>query len=92
MDAHHAIIPTPKAVNPASLSANEQKIYQQIARQYLMQFYPAAVYSEAKLEFTIAGGLFIARGRQLMSPGWRQLLGRDDSQDGEADLATKCRR
>ena len=89
VDAHHAIIPTPKAVNPASLSANEQKIYQQIARQYLMQFYPAAVYSEAKLEFTIAGGLFIARGRQLMSPGWRQLLGRDDSKEADSDLADK---
>ncbi|WP_036832004.1 DNA topoisomerase III, partial [Photobacterium sanctipauli] len=88
VDAHHAIIPTPKSINAASLSASEQKVYQLIARQYLMQFYPPAVYSEAKLEFTIAGGLFVARGRQLMSPGWRQLLGRDDSAK-ETDLADK---
>ncbi|WP_281223318.1 DNA topoisomerase III [Photobacterium sanguinicancri] len=88
VDAHHAIIPTPKGVNPASLSGGEAKIYQLIARQYLMQFYPAAVYSEAKLVFTIAGGIFIAKGRQLMSAGWRELLGRDDKSKDE-DLADK---
>lgn len=88
VDAHHAIIPTPKAVNAAALSSSENKVYQLIARQYLMQFYPPAVYSEAKLAFTIAGGLFIAKGRQLMSPGWRELLGRNDSTD-ETDLADK---
>ncbi|WP_299013583.1 DNA topoisomerase III [uncultured Photobacterium sp.] len=88
VDAHHAIIPTPKAVNSNALSSSENKIYQLIARQYLMQFYPAAVYSEAKLVFLIAGGVFIAKGRQLMSAGWRQLLGRDDSAN-EQDLADK---
>ena len=88
VDAHHAIIPTPKAVNSNALSAGENKIYQLIARQYLMQFYPAAVYSEAKLVFTIAGGMFVAKGRQLMSAGWRELLGREDS-TSEQDLADK---
>ncbi|MGF1683362.1 DNA topoisomerase III [Photobacterium minamisatsumaniensis] len=88
VDAHHAIIPTPKSISANALNSSEQKVYQLIARQYLMQFYPSAVYSEAKLEFTIAGGLFIAKGRQLMSAGWRQLLGRDDSVN-ETDLADK---
>jgi len=88
VDAHHAIIPTPKALNSNTLSGSESKIYQLIARQYLMQFYPAAVYSEAKLVFTIAGGMFVAKGRQLMSAGWRDLLGRDDSAN-EQDLADK---
>ncbi|KLV03896.1 DNA topoisomerase III [Photobacterium aquae] len=90
VDAHHAIIPTPKAVNPTSLSSAEQKVYQLVARQYLMQFYPAAVYSEARLVFAIAGGEFVARGRQLMVQGWRVLLGRDDSKENnDADLADK---
>ncbi|MCW8328330.1 DNA topoisomerase III [Photobacterium sp. SDRW27] len=88
VDAHHAIIPTPKSVSGNALSASESKIYQLIARQYLMQFYPAAIYSEARLVFTIAGGTFIAKGRQLMSTGWRELLGRDDSAKDQ-DLADK---
>ncbi|PSW03605.1 DNA topoisomerase III [Photobacterium lipolyticum] len=85
VDAHHAIIPTPKQINSGMLSASESKVYQLIARQYLMQFYPVAVYAEAKLVFTIAQGHFIARGRQLMSGGWRALLGRDDSVNDQAD-------
>ena len=81
VDAHHAIIPTPKKSSVNGLSGNEMKIYQQIARQYLMQFYPHAVYAEAKLVFDIAGGVFIAKGRQLVSPGWKVLMGKTDSAD-----------
>jgi DNA topoisomerase-3 len=66
VDAHHAIIPTPKKASVNALSGNEMKIYQQIARQYLMQFYPPAVYAEVKLIFDIAGGTFIASGKQLV--------------------------
>ncbi|MDW2149969.1 DNA topoisomerase, partial [Vibrio sp. 378] len=85
VDAHHAIIPTPKQANVNALSGNEMKVYQLIARQYLMQFYPAAVYAEAKLVFDIAGGIFIAKGRQLVSPGWKALMGKTDKEDEGID-------
>ncbi|KHT45759.1 DNA topoisomerase III [Vibrio sinaloensis] len=85
VDAHHAIIPTPKKASVNALSGNEMKIYQQIARQYLMQFYPAAVYAEAKLVFDIAGGTFIAKGRQLVSAGWKALMGKQDEEDSGVD-------
>ena len=85
VDAHHAIIPTPKKASVNALSANESKIYQQIARQYLIQFYPAAVYAEAKLVFDIAGGTFVAKGRQLVSAGWKALLGKIDEQETGVD-------
>ncbi|HHI4991351.1 TPA: DNA topoisomerase III [Vibrio parahaemolyticus] len=85
VDAHHAIIPTPKQANVNALSGNEMKVYQLIARQYLMQFYPAAVYAEAKLVFDIAGGIFIAKGRQLVSPGWKSLMGKTDKEDEGID-------
>ncbi|PQJ61072.1 DNA topoisomerase III [Vibrio chagasii] len=81
VDAHHAIIPTPKKSSANGLSANEMKIYQQIARQYLMQFYPPAVFADAKLVFDIAGGVFIAKGRQLINPGWKVLMGKTDTED-----------
>ncbi|MDC5821146.1 DNA topoisomerase III [Vibrio europaeus] len=85
VDAHHAIIPTPKKASVNGLSGNEMKIYQQIARQYLMQFYPAAVYAEAKLVFDIAGGTFMAKGRQLVSAGWKELMGKVDDEDASVD-------
>ncbi|WP_105903191.1 DNA topoisomerase III [Vibrio gangliei] len=82
VDAHHAIIPTPKKMASHVLSGHEAKIYQMIARQYLMQFYPAAVYAESKLEFDIAGGVFIAKGRVLIVSGWKIL---QSSKTQEAD-------
>ncbi|PTQ01674.1 DNA topoisomerase III [Vibrio splendidus] len=81
VDAHHAIIPTPKKSSVNGLSANEMKIYQQIARQYLMQFYPPAIFADAKLVFDIAGGVFIAKGRQLINPGWKVLMGKADTEE-----------
>ncbi|NAZ95711.1 DNA topoisomerase III [Vibrio toranzoniae] len=81
VDAHHAIIPTPKKSSVNGLSANEMKIYQQVARQYLMQFYPPAIFADAKLVFDIAGGVFIAKGRQLINPGWKVLMGKTDTAD-----------
>lgn len=83
VDAHHAIIPTPKKASANALSGHEMKIYQQIARQYLMQFYPAAVYAEAKLVFDIAGGQFVAKGKQMLSPGWKALLGKAATEDDD---------
>ncbi|CCN33098.1 DNA topoisomerase III [Vibrio nigripulchritudo SO65] len=83
VDAHHAIIPTPKKASVNALSGNEMKIYQQIARQYLMQFYPPAVYAEAKLIFDIAGGTFIASGKQLVEPGWKVLMGKEKTEQDD---------
>ncbi|EGQ9843754.1 DNA topoisomerase III [Vibrio cholerae] len=85
VDAHHAIIPTPKKASVNALSGHEMKVYQLIARQYLMQFYPAAIYAEAKLVFNIAGGIFIAKGRQLLSAGWKVLTGQQDEQEEGVD-------
>ncbi|GAK86564.1 DNA topoisomerase III [Vibrio ponticus] len=85
VDAHHAIIPTPKQASVNALSGNEMKVYQLIARQYLMQFYPPAVYAEAKLVFEIAGGVFVAKGRQLVAAGWKALMGKTDDEDAGVD-------
>lgn len=85
VDAHHAIIPTPKKASVNALSGQEMKVYQLIARQYLMQFYPAAIYAEAKLVFEIAGGVFVAKGRQLTFAGWKNLLGQQEEENEGID-------
>ncbi|WP_434360838.1 DNA topoisomerase III [Parasalinivibrio latis] len=81
VEAHHAIIPTSKSSSPEKLTRGEQQVYNLIARQYLMQFYPHAVSLEAKLVFEIAGGLFVAKGKMWKSQGWRALMGKDDDED-----------
>ncbi|WP_319782589.1 DNA topoisomerase III [Oceanisphaera sp. IT1-181] len=72
--AHHAIIPTAKAMDGSKLSSTELKVYQLVARQYLAQFYPPWQYEDKLLELEIAGGRFVARARQQGSPGWKQLF------------------
>ncbi|WP_028022843.1 DNA topoisomerase III [Enterovibrio calviensis] len=81
VEAHHAIIPTGKSSQV--LSGREKDVYELIARQYLMQFYPSAEYVEAKLDFEIAGGIFVAKGKQLTLAGWRALLTRDNASQKE---------
>lgn len=40
VSAHHAIIPTLESTDMSSLSTSENNIYELVARQYLIQFYP----------------------------------------------------
>ncbi len=75
MDAHHAIIPTEKHGNLASLSADEGKLYGLVARQYLLQFYPPFEYNDSRVLLRIAGGLFQAKARRILKAGWKALLG-----------------
>ncbi|MGC8426671.1 DNA topoisomerase III [Mixta calida] len=84
VDAHHAIIPTARS-SAVRLTDNEANIYGLIARQYLMQFCPDAVYRKCVIELDIAGGKFVAKARFLAEAGWRALLGskeRDEENDG----------
>lgn len=84
VDAHHAIIPTARS-SKVSLSDNEAKVYTLIARQYLMQFCPDAVFRKCQIDLDIANGKFIAKARFLAEAGWRTLLGakeRDEDDDG----------
>jgi DNA topoisomerase-3 len=54
--AHHAIISTLKTMSPGQLSNHEVKLYELIARQYLLQFYPHQMFANICLDVVIAGG------------------------------------
>ncbi|WP_025822161.1 DNA topoisomerase III [Shewanella marina] len=79
VDAHHAIIPTAKQSQLASLSSYESQLYKHIARQYLAQFYPAYEYDETEVELEIAGGLFTCKAKTEKKLGWKQLYSRTDN-------------
>ncbi|QIM63035.1 DNA topoisomerase III [Pasteurellaceae bacterium Orientalotternb1] len=80
VEAHHAIIPTARQGN-VNLTENERRIYQLIARQYLLQFCPDAEYRKGKIVLNIAGGTFVAQARNLIVAGWKVLLGKEDSDE-----------
>ncbi len=85
VEAHHAIIPTARQ-GTVHLTENEKRVYQLIARQYLMQFCPDAEYRKSKIGLEIAGGSFVAQARNLVIAGWRALLGKEDSLDDAEPL------
>lgn len=74
VSAHHAIIPTSRGVDTSRLSLDEQNIYELVARQYLMQFYPPFQYQEKQIDTEVGGGLFISRQKEVVDKGWKLLL------------------
>jgi DNA topoisomerase-3 len=56
------------------LSAAERNVYELVARQYLIQFYPPHEYCDSQIDLNICGGHFIARARESLTPGWKQLF------------------
>ncbi len=74
ISAHHAIIPTQKQLKGSALGRNESNIYQLIARQYLLQFLPHFEYREVQVDANIAGGLFIAKRKEVIDLGWKKAI------------------
>ncbi|MBF0447197.1 MAG: DNA topoisomerase III [Magnetococcales bacterium] len=78
--AHHAIIPTAAAVKVQTMSADEFRLYDLVRRYYLVQFYPAFEYDRTQIDCRVEKELFRATGRVEMVPGWKQVLGRENSE------------
>ncbi len=81
---HHAILPTSRAPSPGSLSGDEKRVYDLVARRLLAALSEDAIYelSEIVVEVTpkdeppdgISAPLcFRAKGRTVVQPGWRTI-------------------
>lgn len=71
---HHAIIPT--GVNPpSSLSRNEKLVYNLVALRFIANFYPDAKISTTTVLGTANEVDFKCSGKQILSPGWRNVYG-----------------
>lgn len=76
---HHAIIPTNvKAVN---LTADEQKVYDLVARRFIAAFYPDCIVSNTVVLGEVNEIEFKATGKQILSPGWRTVFGKEENND-----------
>ena len=71
ISAHHAIIPTQKFLN-MQLPAVELNVYNLIAKNYAVQFYPQHVYDETVVEVKYKGEIFTVRGKVVKQNGWRE--------------------
>ncbi|MCU8094299.1 DNA topoisomerase III [Shewanella sp. SM20] len=87
VSAHHAIIPTLKSTDMNRLSAAENNIYELVARQYLIQFYPPFEYVDKQIDTEVSGGLFIAKQKDVVSQGWRSLFPSKPNTQGESEFS-----
>lgn len=80
---HHAIIPTEEAVLLEHLSNEERRIYDLVVRRFISVLYPAFEYEQTTLKATAAGQYFTAKGKQILSPGWKSVYEADNFCENE---------
>lgn len=71
---HYAIIPTDQVPKMDSLSDDESKIYDLIARSLIAAHYDAAVIDQTTLITQVKNHQFKTTGRQIIEEGWRKIL------------------
>lgn len=87
--AHHAIVPTYKKPNMASLSADESKLFLLVCKRWIAAHMPDMEYLQTSVKFDANGVPFKASGRQVTLPGWKAAFasksGVPDPSDEEED-------
>lgn len=98
VDSHPAIIPTYIAPNLSKLSDDELIVYIEVAKRFLAQFMPSAVYNNLRVVTKVKEYEFITKGKVLITEGWKQLYisqsdlevePEDIGQDQEDEISAK---
>ncbi|MCJ7856290.1 DNA topoisomerase III [Lachnospiraceae bacterium NSJ-143] len=67
---HHAIIPTDKKTDLSSLSEDEFKVFDLVARRFAAVFYPPYEYMVTTVAASCDGDKFVSKGKTEISRGW----------------------
>lgn len=70
---HHAIIPTEGYVNFSAFTDKERKIYDLVVRRFLAVLFPQYEYEQLTLRAKIGDENFIARGKTILTTGWKEV-------------------
>jgi DNA topoisomerase III len=84
---HHAIIPTEGYVNFSAFTDKERKIYDLVVKRFLAVLFPAFEYEQLTLRAKIGDENFVARGKTILSTGWKEVYeNRFEDEDAGDDL------
>ncbi|WP_079423571.1 DNA topoisomerase III [Clostridium oryzae] len=83
---HHAIIPTEESVNLSNLSSEERKIYDLVVKRFLAVMYPPFLYEQTTIIAEIDGEEFVAKGKRVISEGWKEVYGSYEDEEEENDI------
>ncbi|MFK9093989.1 DNA topoisomerase 3 [Bacillus salipaludis] len=82
---HHAIIPTEGYVNVSAFTDKERKIYDLVVKRFLAVLFPAFEYEQLTLRAKIGEENFVARGKTILSLGWKEVYNNRLEEDDEND-------
>jgi len=85
---HHAIIPTEERVALSNLNDNERKIYDLVVKRFLSILYLPFEYEQTTINAKIGDENFIAKGKRVISAGWKELYSsnyRDEDEEDDSD-------
>lgn len=86
---HHAIIPTEEFVQMDHMSNDERKIYDLVVRRFISVLLPAFEYEQTALKAECLGETFTAKGKIVISAGWKTVYDTtvlsSDEIDGDED-------
>ena len=68
---HHAIIPTGKRAANLSLTADERRLYEMVARRLAAAFYPDYAYDALRVITAVGEDRFLSTGRSVAQEGWK---------------------
>lgn len=85
---HHAIVPTisADAADISVLPTGEREILRLVARQLLCAVGEPFRYAETVVTFECGGHLFTAKGKEVLSRGWKCYLGCDANKESIPEL------
>ncbi len=72
---HHAIIPTGMNPQNVSLTTDEKRVYDLVARRFIAVFYPDCKFSTTTVMGEVEALEFKATGKQILDQGWRAVFG-----------------
>ncbi len=72
---HHAIIPTGTNPQNVSLTLDEKRVFDLVARRFIAVFYPDCKFSTTTVLGEVEKVEFKATGKQILEEGWRVVFG-----------------
>ncbi len=82
---HHAIIPTEQFLDLSAFSAEERHIYMLVVKRFLAALSEPFLYEQTSVEADCGGELFTARGKTVLSRGWRAAYDGMDLEEEEEE-------
>ncbi len=84
---HHAIIPTNVQPQTVPMTVEEKKVYDMIAKRFIAAFYPDCEFSSTTVLAEANNVEFKATGKQILSPGWRDVYAKEKKSEEEQQVA-----